>query len=171
MGFGFNLFGFPLLILATVGLLIYFVVTKKKIALKILGGLWVLTILILGLGLFMDKFRKPISLTKQDIICEYRIDTNFYPGRNAKWQYKNYKFTITSNDSLYFYQTSGDKIFKSYAYKLKYSSGPPDLWTIQSMTTYHVIKYPPILYRGHNKFYYVFKSDIYGNMFFRKVIH
>ena len=152
----------------TVGLLIYFVLTKKKIALKVLGGLWALTILIFGLGLFMDNFRKPISLTKQDIIGEYRIDTNFYPGRNAKWQYENYKFTITSNDSLYFYQISGDKIFKSYAYKLKYSSGPPDLWSIANDTTCKILKYPPTLYRGHNKFYYVIRSDNYRNMFFRK---
>jgi len=89
MGFGFNLFGFPLLILATVGHLIYFVVTKKKIALKLLGGLWALTIFIFCLSLFMERLRKPISLTKQDIIGEYRIDTNFYPGANSKWQYEH----------------------------------------------------------------------------------
>lgn len=168
MGFGFNLIGFPLLILATIGLLIYFLATKKKIALKILGGLWALTILIFCLELFMDKFRKPISLTKQDIIGEYRIDTNFYPGTNAKWQYEHFKFTITSNDSLRFYQTSKDTIFKTCTYKLKYSSGPPDLWSILNDTTNKILKHPPTLYRGHNKFYYVIRSDKYGNMFFRK---
>ena len=168
MGFGFNLFGFPLLILATVGLIIYFLATKKKIALKLLGGLWALTILIFCLGLFMNKFRKPFSLTKQDIIGEYRIDTNFYPGTNAKWQYEHFKFTILPNDSLRFYQTNKDTILKTYTYKLKYSSGPPDLWSIVNDTTYKILKNPPTLYRGHNKFYYVIRSDNYGNMFFRK---
>ena len=168
MGFGFNLFGFPLLILATVGLIIYFFATKKKIALKLLGGLWALTILIFCLGLFMNKFRKPFSLTKQDIIGEYRIDTNFYPGTNAKWQYEHFKFTILPNDSLRFYQTNKDTILKTYTYKLKYSSGPPDLWSIVNDTTYKISKNPPTLYRGHNKFYYVIRSDNYGNMFFRK---
>ena len=168
MGFGFNLFGFPLLILATVGLLIYFVVTKKKIALKILGGLWALTIFIFCLGLFMERLRKPISLSKQDIIGEYRIDTNFYPGTNSKWQYEHFKFTITSNDSLHFYQTRKDTILKIYTCKLKYSSGPPDLWSIVNDTTCKILKHPPTLYRGHNKFYYVIRSDNYGNMFFRK---
>ena len=168
MGFGFNLFGFPLLILATVGLLIYFVVTKKKIALKILGGLWALTIFIFCIGLFMDGLRKSISLIKQDIIGEYRIDTNFYPGINSKWQYEHFKFTITSNDSLHFYQTRKDTILKTYNFKLKYSSGSPYLWSIVNDTTCKILKYPSTLYRGHNKFYYVIRSGNYGNMFFRK---
>ena len=168
MGFGFNLFGFPLLILATIGLLIYFLATKKKIALKILGGLWALTIVIFSLVLFMERLRKPISLTKQDIIGEYRIDTDFYPGKNAKWQYGHFKFTITSNDSLHFYETRNDTILKIHTCKLKYSSGPPYLWGVENDTTCKILKHPPTLYRGHNKFYYVIRSDNYGNMFFRK---
>ena len=168
MGFGFNLFGFPLLILATVGLLVYFLATKKKIALKILGGLWALSIIIFCLSLFMNKFRKPISLTKQDIIGEYRIDTNFYPGTNAKWQYEHFKFSITPNDSFRFYLLGKGRILKTYTYNLKYSSGPPELWSIVSDTTLKILKHPPTLYRGHNKFYYVIRSDNYGNMFFRK---
>ena len=171
MGFGFNLIGFPILILTTIGLLIYFFVSKKRIALTILGAIWGLTILVFIASVISDHYRAPIRLTKSEIIGDYRIDTNFYKGTNAKWQYEHYKFTISPNDSIYFFVINKDTVKKMFKGKLKYSSGPPDLWTIQSMTTYHVIKYPPILYRGHNKFYYVFKSDIYGNMFFRKVIH
>jgi len=168
MGFGFNLFGFPLLILATVGLLIYFFATKKKIALKLLAGLWAVTICIFCLGLFLENFRRPISLTKQVIFGEYRIDTTFYPGINSKWQYEHFKFTITPEDSLTFYLTRKDTIFKTYTYKLKYSSGLPDLWSVVNDTAYKLLKHPPILYRGHKKFYYVIRSDNYGNMFFRK---
>ena len=74
MGFGFNLVGFPLLILASVGLIIYFLIKKKKIAIKLLVGLWVLTIIVFCLGLFMAKSRKSIRLTKQDIVGDYRIE-------------------------------------------------------------------------------------------------
>src|SRR5690606_22621730 len=98
-----------------------------------------------------------------------RIDTNIFGGTNANWQYDRFRFTITPTDSIYLYVTKKDTIIKSFNEKIIYSSGPPDLWKVQSDTNYHVIQYPPTLYRGHDKFYYVFKSDHYGNMFFRKV--
>lgn len=171
MGFGFNLIGFPILILTTIGLLVYFFTSKKKIALTILGAIWGLTILVFISAIISDHYRTPIKLTKSDIIWDYHIDTNFFSGTNAKWQYEHYKFTITPTDSIHFFVTNNDTIKKMFKGKLKYSSGPPYLWTIQSDTTNHVIKSPPTLFRGHNKFYYVFKSDIFGNMFFRKVKH
>lgn len=168
MGFGFNLIGFPLLLLATVLLLIYFKVTKSKTVLKILGGLWILIILSVILITIKIEFDRPLHLTKEQIAGNYRIDKSFYPGKNADWQYEHYKFTITPNDSIYFYVIRRDTVLKTYSGKLKYSSGPPDLWHIQGDTTFHIIKNPPTLYRGHTRFYYVFHSELYGNMFFRK---
>jgi len=167
MGFGFNLIGFPLLMLTTLGLLVYFFITKKTIALKFLGIVWLLTIVIIAVGLIADHFRTPIRLKKTDIIGDYQIDTTFFSGTNSKWQYDHYRFTITPTDSIIFYVTNKDIIIKTFKEKVRYSSGAPDLWKVQNDTTYHVIKYPPTLYRGHDKFYYVFKSDYYGNMFFR----
>jgi hypothetical protein len=170
MGFGFNLIGFPLLILTTFGLLIYFFITKKTKALKILAIVWLLTIIIIATGIIADHYRTPIRLTKADIIGDYLIDTNFFTGTNAKWQYGHYRFTITPTDTIIFYITNKDTIVKTFKEKIVYSSGPPDLWKVENDTAYHVIKYSPTLFRGHNKFYYVFKSDHYGNMFFRKII-
>ena len=169
MGFGFSLIGFPLLLLATGGLVIYAVLKKTRKPLIVVAALWGLTILLFIIATVADHFRTPIRLTKHDIIGEYRIDTNFFSGTNAKWQYDHYRFTITPSDSIIFNVTNKDTIIKTFKEKIVYSSGPPDLWKVQSNTTYHVIKYPPTLYRGHKRFYYVFKSDIYGNMFFRKV--
>jgi hypothetical protein len=168
MGFGFNLIGFPLLILTTLGLLIYFFITKKTKALKILGIVWLLTIIIIMTGIIADHYRTPIRLTKADIIGDYRIDTNLFPGTNSKWQYDHYWFTITPNDTIIFHVTNKDTIIKTFKEKIVYSSGPPDLWKVQNDTAYHVLECPPTLFRGHKKFYYVFKSDYYGNMFFRK---
>jgi hypothetical protein len=171
MGFGFNLIGFPLLLLATGGLVIYAVVKQTRKPFLVVAALWSLTLLLFIIGTIADHFRTPIRLTKADITGEYRIDTNFFSGTNAKWQYDHYRFTITPSDSIIFYVTKIDTVIRTYRDKIIYSSGPPDLWKVQSDTTYHVIKYPPTLYRGHKKFYYVFKSDIYGNMFFRKVMN
>jgi len=142
MGFRFNL-GFPLLILTTLGLLIYFFITKKTKALKILGIVLLLTIIIILTGIIADHYRTPIRLTKGDIIGDYRIDTNFFPGTNAKWQYDHYWFTITPTDTIIFYVKNKDNIIKTFKEKIGYSCGPPDLWKVQNGTTYHVIKYAP----------------------------
>ena len=170
MGFGFNLIGFSLLILATLGLLTYFFISKRKGALKIVGVIWGFTILIIATAVIGNHFRTPIPLTNFDIIGNYCIDTNFFAGTNAKWQYKQYRFMITPTDSIYFYVINKDNIIKMFKEKIRYSIGPPTLWTVQMDTPfYQIMKYSPTLYRGHNRFYYIFKSDIYGNMFFRKV--
>ena len=44
MGFGFNLIGLPLLLLATILLLVTFFVTSSKIALILMGALWALVV-------------------------------------------------------------------------------------------------------------------------------
>lgn len=170
MGFGFNLFGFPILILVTVGLIIYFFATKEKIALKILGGLWGLTFGVFILGSIADHYRTPIRLTKQKIVGEYRIDTTFFPGKNANWQFNHYKFYITDKDSILFVVMKENGIPRAiYKHRIKYSDGPPDMWSIVADSTHHIIRNQPTLYRGHDKFYYVFESDKFGNMFFRKL--
>lgn len=68
MGFGFNLIGFPILILMTFGLLLYFFATKKKIALKILAAIWGLISLVLILAVISDHYRTPIKLTKYELL-------------------------------------------------------------------------------------------------------
>ena len=169
MGFGFNVIGFPLLILTSLGLLAYFFITKKKAVLKILSAIWLLTITVIATELIADHYQTPIRLTKADIIGEYRIDTNFFNGINANWQHSHYRFIITPTDSIIFYVTNKNTIIRAFKEKITYLPGPPDLWKVQRDTAFHVIRYSPSLFRGHNKFYYVFVSKRYGNMFFRKV--
>ncbi len=168
MGFGFNLFGMPILVIGTVILLILAV--RYKRALKILLLVWGIVILAFIVVGTLNKYRRPIALTKQDIAGEYRIDTTFYPGKNARWQYSRYKFYITRTDSLYFtILDSRQNPYKIFRYKINFNDGPPFFWTVSADSAYHVIRTGPTLYRGHNKFYYVFHSDRFGNMFFRKV--
>ena len=168
MAFGIT---FILCLLTTFGLLIYFFISKRKIALVFLCAVWALPILFFLLSGIILGDRSPILLTKQDIIGEYKIDTNFFPGMNARWQYEHYQFFITQKDSIVFMALKRKEVAKKYyKHKIKYSSGPPDLWMIEAGSTNHIIQHQPTLFRGHNKFYYVFHSDKFGNMFFRKVV-
>lgn len=169
MGFGFNLIGFPILVASTIVLLVYYLASKKKIALFLLSGLLLMTTILITIGIISDYLNKPIQLTKQSIIGEYRIDTTFYPGKNASWQYKHYKFYITKTDSILFVvMNDNDEPFKIYSHKIAYSNTRNKLWSIIADSTNKVISNQPILFRGHDNFYYVFKTKPFGNMFFRK---
>jgi len=167
MGFGFNLIGSPLLILATIGLLIAFFLTKQRVVLIILGSLWGLMILLFLFVSVFATFHKPQRLTKDQIIGDYYIDKGFYPGANANWQYDHYRFTITPTDSIYLFVRTNTNLEKVYKGKLDLVEGPPVLWHAQE-NYHHILRHPPTLYRSYNRYYYVLHSEIFGNMFFRK---
>ena len=80
-----------------------------------MGGIFGLLALLISI---YKWFERPISLTKKQIIGGYRIDKNFYPGKNANWQYDHYRFTITQSDSIYLYVTGNDSMTKIYRSKL-----------------------------------------------------
>ena len=129
-----------------------------------------LIILVIALVIFsinysiIRQFEKPIRLKKEEIVGEYKIDTDFYPGKNANWQYDNYSFEITNNDQFILKHSNGSEL----AFDITWSSGPPFLWTIKN-PKHQIINRQVTLYRSHYKFYYVFNSSKWGNMFFRKV--
>jgi hypothetical protein len=170
MGFGFSLFGIPILILLSVALLAYFVFAGEKKALYALATMWGMVLLLIPFSLFMDNYRRPIHLTKADFVGDYRVDTTFYPGRNARWQYDRFGFRILESDSIIFVEINdkGTRI-NVHRHPINISAGPPSLWTVTDETSSPVFQQPPTLYRGHTRFYYVFDSEGYGNMFFRKV--
>jgi len=170
MGFGFNLFGFPLLLLATVGLTIYAIIKRSWRPLIFVAIMWGLTFILFTIVAIFRHYQTPIRLSRQDVIGEYRIDTNFFAGTNANWQFEHFRFSITDSDSIEFKVYNDNKtISKTYKHKVAFTGGTPTLWRISADSTHHVISHQPTLYRGHKKFYYVFRSDKYGNMFFRKV--
>jgi hypothetical protein len=118
---------------------------------------------------FVDEMQRPIRLTKNDIIGEYHIDTTFYPGVNARWQYKHYVIQITKDSLLLLCLNDSGKPMAVFRNKIKYTYGPPDKWEIDGTPGHHIITHHPTLYRSHTRFYYVFHSTRFGNMFFRKV--
>ncbi len=159
---------FPI-ILITLVLLAGFVFTRKRKYLATLGAIWFFAIGGYSILLIIAHFNKPIQLKQQDIYGDYRIDTNFYPGANARWQYNRYRFAITNKDSLllHAYDIYGRQQ-STYGYKIRHSSSHFGTWSADS-AKHHLLYHSPTLYRSHSSYYYVLKSTRYGNMFFRKV--
>ena len=159
---------FPI-ILITLVLLAGFVFTRKRRYLATLGTIWFFAIGGYSILLIIAHFNKPIQLKQEDICGDYRIDTNFYPGANARWQYNKYRFTITNKDSLllHAYDIYGRQQ-STYGYKIRHSNRHFGTWSADS-AKHHLLYHSPILYRSHSSYYYVLKSTRYGNMFFRKV--
>jgi hypothetical protein len=120
--------------------------------------------------LWLNKPKPPLRLAKADIVGEYRIDTTFYPGYQARWQYKHFMFKITASDSIDFTEM-GDMGFprKHLQLPISYNPSNPMLWRIEGKFWHHVLNGQPILFRGPERFYYVFHSEDFGNMFFRRV--
>jgi hypothetical protein len=113
--------------------------------------------------------RAPLRLRKINIVGEHRVDTSFFPGVNARWQHDHYRFVILPSDTIVLSVKDRRNVETTFKRKLVFVPGPPDLWQVIDRTHYHLWSGGPTLYRGHHRFYYVFRSRHYGNMFFRKI--
>ncbi len=112
---------------------------------------------------------KYYPITKERIVGTYEIDTNFYPGANAKWQKQHFKFKITEDDKFLFYEKLRDGSYKiTEGEMVWYRNSSPMLFRINIDSPHPLIDTYPGLYRGNRKFYYVFESK-FGNMFYRKI--
>jgi hypothetical protein len=183
MGKGIVLFFYLFMLPITVLLLLIWGVTylksKKHFALYILIAVWAIFILGIGLLWITEPYFKPMILTQNDIYGTYVIDKDEFSGKQADWQYDNFKFTITKNDELIFKTLIHDNKWKSETVKVSYSSGYFDLDKNEycnrkirihsDSLNNHIIRDNPTLYRkSFKKFYYVFKSKKFGNVFFKK---
>lgn len=166
----FALPGLLLLVVASIVLLYRYAKTKNNRYLKYAAGIWSLPLLlVLGIAV-LYLVNRPVTLSKERIIGQYEIDTNFYPGANADWQKAHYRFEITDKDEFILYEKLADGSERQHRNQIRWSEGPPYKWSIVITEDHHVIDRSPTLYRTMNsrKFYYVFESKKFGNMFFRK---
>jgi len=173
-----------LIMLLTTGvLLLTWILTyigwKKHTVFCILLAIWGFFILVIGLSWFSEPYSRPMILTQKDIVGNYVIDKDKFPGKQADWQYENFRFTITDNDKLIFESRIYDNNWKADTINVSYSSGYYDidrkeycnrkLRVHSDSTSHHIIRDNPTLYRqSFNRFYYVFESDKFGNVFFKK---
>lgn len=138
--------------------------TKKLVYLKKLGIVWVLPSILIGIALYAHY-----PITKNRVVGVYKIDSSFYPGKNANWQKEHFYFEITEEDQFLFHEKLKDGSYKTSQGKVEwYRRSPPMLYRIVMASEHLYIDQYPALYRGNRKFYYVFQSK-FGNMFYRKV--
>jgi len=169
----FSIFIVPTL---TVLLLLARWVTGNKIFGKIVGYFWLsligsvilLIILTTTIHIFLDQK----ALSKNDYYGEYVVNRNYFHGKQADWQYENFRFEIKENDSLYFYVTNKEKVIKTYRGTISTTDPRQNLSErlIIKMNEpiHHVMSTNPTTYRGVWDFNLVFYSPKFNNVFFKK---
>lgn len=170
IGFGFNLAFVFLILPLSIFLVITWVHSQKKIFGKLLLFLWLGVIGIFALSFTVERIFAKKELVKADYYGDYIIDKNFFAGKQATWQYNHFRFTITEQDSIFFYVTEKEIILKTY--KGKITTVKPHnserLVIEMEKPTYHTLTNNPTTYREIGGFYLVFQSPKFHNMFFRK---
>ena len=114
MGFGFSLILLFIIFPLTVIFLVLWISSKKRVFGKILGLIWItILLLVFAQKICMWSTAKKI-LKKEDYYGEYIINRDYFPGKQANWQYDHYRFEIKENDSIFFYLTDREKILKTF---------------------------------------------------------
>lgn len=139
-------------------------VTRKKIRViwAIVGGV---IFLVWGYNWWYSK----IELNKDDICGEYVIDRSQFSGKQADWQYNHFRFKITEDDRIYFYETEGKQVVRTYQGKIEIIDNVEcDRFKIIMDNPHHIIADNPTFYRSNWDFYLVYNSSKFGNVFFKK---
>lgn len=166
MGLGFIFIVIPI----TIILLVAWVWSEKQIFGKGILVLWGGLILLVILSSISHYFTKNIELTKEDYYGSYIIDRKRLRGEQTDWQYNHYRFTISKNDIFTLYETDDDNRIHIFNGKIStttpYSSAR--LIIKADSVNHHFFDSNPTTYRSGKKFYLVFKSTKFSNMFFKK---
>lgn len=172
MGFGFNLFVVFVLLPFTVVSVIIWLLTKRGLLLIASALGWVGILAIALLSTVVQALTSKIVLNKNDYYGSYVVNRDYFPGKQADWQYNNFRFEIKSNDSIFFHVTDGEKITKTYrgAVDMTAPYHSKRLNIVMVAPTHHIVIDNPTTYRGIWSFYLVFTSPKFGNLFFKKAI-
>lgn len=170
MGFGFNLFFIFIIVPLTALLLLGWLVTRRKIYGKVIGGIWIAIFALILISITIQFFTKKKELKKEDYYGHYVINRDYFSGKQADWQYDNFRFEIKENDSIYFYVTDKQKILKTYRGTIKTSQPYRSERIIINMEnqTHHIMSSNPTTYRSAWSFYLVFYSQKFNNVYFKK---
>ena len=170
MGFGFNLLFVFILLPITAILLIAWLFTKQKMLGIILKVVWGCILGVAIISGVIQKLTAKTILEKKDFYGQYIVDRNYFPGKQADWQYNHFRFEIKDNDSIYFYVTQNERIVKSfYGTITTLTSYSSDRIIIRmQQPSHHILATNPTVYRSAWRFCLVFDSKKYGNMFFHK---
>lgn len=167
MGF---IFLFLLILPLTGILLLAWWLLKNKIYGKIAGGLWLGLFGLYFLAVLIHWLTDKKELDRKDYYGEYIVNREYFPGRQADWQYNNFRFEIKENDSIYFHVTDKEKILKTFKGTIKTTNPYRSERLIINMEqpTHHIMTSNPTTYRSAWSFYLVFHSPKFNNMYFKK---
>jgi hypothetical protein len=154
----------------SIGLLLLWGISGKSFFGLVLGTIWAG---LLGLGILftiIGWFLADKGLAKEDYYGQYIINRSYFPGRQADWQYENYRFEIKENDSIYFYVTQKEKVVQTFKGTITtVKPGPSERLVLHlAQPTHHILTSDPTTYRSAHGFYLVFASPKYGNVFFKQ---
>lgn len=172
MGFGFNLFVLPIVLVGTLAALIYWLFHQEAAVGKTIGFVWLallgFILLISGINWLTSKKK----LDKADYVGEYVINRAYFKGEQTDWQYNHFWFEIKENDSIYFYVMEQEKIVETYKGTIETTAAKrhPSARLIIKMDTptHHIMCANPTTYRSAWSFYLVFNSPKFHNVFFVK---
>lgn len=170
MGFGFNLLFVFFLLPFTVAGLIVWLFTKRKLLIIAIVVTWLGITVLMLLAMLIQFLTSKTILAKEDYYGNYVVDRDYFPGKQADWQYNTFRFEIKSNDSIYFHVTDEKKILKTYRGSVNMMAPYQSkrLKIIMDTSTHHIMADNPTTYRSIWSFYLVFNSQKFGNMFFKK---
>ena len=170
MGFGFNLFVVFILFPLTVILLLIWLFSGKKLFGKTIGLIWLGIIGLVVFSMTINWLTSKTELKKKDYYGQYIVNRDFFPGKQADWQYENFRFEIKENDSIYFYVTDKEKILKTYRGTITTTESYVSKRLIVNMEqpTNHILKSNPTTYRSTWSFILVFYSPKFNNVYFKK---
>ena len=150
--------------------LIYYF-TKKKIFLYLFSGFWSFVIFLVLILFVIEFYNSKSTVDKDDLYGAYMIDKEMFKGNNANWQYEHFSFVITENYEFIFYEYYDNGNIKSvHKGKLEFVDyKSPHIRILNLQPNHQVVESEPLLVREKWGFYYVFKSQKFGNMFFTKM--
>lgn len=170
MGFGFNLGMMFVVLPASLVLLLLWGLTQNNLFGKILGFGWSALGITVALTYIAYKLSAKVVLEKADYYGSYVIDRDFFPGRQADWQYDHFRFEIRPDDSLFFYVTEKERVLNTIRGRIGTVSpyGSARLVLTMAQPAHHIVADNPTTFRSSWRFYLVFDSRLFGNVFFKK---
>lgn len=132
--------------------------------------MWSGLFLLFLLTFILKPFYEKKVLDKSDFYGNYIIYRDYFPGKQADWQYNSFRFEIKENDSIYFHFKEEQKILKTYKGNISTITPYKSARIVIKMEkpTHHILTTNPTIYREVWSFFMVFNSTKFNNMYFRK---
>jgi len=163
------LFIFLSLTVKSISQLLRYYKTKNKTHLFTALKIWLIPASVISILLTLGWLSGLTQVDKLKIIGTYEVDSDFYPGANADWQKRHFRFQIKKDGTFILFSRLADNSEKQYIGSVTWANEATEKWSVKMKNPHHVIDNHPVLYRERFGFYYVFRSQRFGNVFFRKV--